>query len=114
MPRVRLSAVFVRSAVCPDGLKKVDFFDNEQRGFMLEVRRSGGKTFYQRYTDERGRERQYKIGSAGVLALEQARRKARQVVAQALLGSDPQQKRREMRAVPLLGRFVHERYLPYV
>ena len=81
---------------------------------MLEVRSSGGKTFYQRYTDERGRERQYKIGSAAVLTLEQARRKARQVVAQALLGADPQQKRREMRAVPLLSRFVHERYLPYV
>jgi hypothetical protein len=28
------------------------------------VRASGGKTFYQRYRDERGRERQVKIGSA--------------------------------------------------
>ncbi len=81
---------------------------------MLEVRCSGGKTYYQRYTDERGRERQYKIGPAEVVSLEQARRKARQVVAEALLGADPQQKRREMRAVPQLKEFVHERYLPYV
>jgi integrase len=81
---------------------------------MLEVRCSGGKTYYQRYTDDRGRERQYKIGSADVLALDQARRKARQVVAEALLGADPQQKRREMRAVPKLKEFVAERYLPYV
>ena len=81
---------------------------------MLEVRRSGGKTYYQRYTDERGRERQYKIGPADVLSLDQARRKARQVVAEALLGADPQQKRREMRAVPQLKDFVHERYLPFV
>src|SRR6185437_1211418 len=85
-----------------------------QRGFLLEVRVSGGKTYYQRYTDERGRERQYKIGPADVLSLDQARRKARQIVAEALLGADPQQKRREMRAVPQLGAFVHERYLPYV
>ena len=114
MPTVALSARFVRHAACAQGRKKVDFFDAAQRGFMLEVRCSGGKTYYQRYTDERGRERQYKIGPAGVLTLEQARRKARQVVAEALLGADPQKKRREMRAVPQLKDFVHERYLPYV
>jgi len=114
MPTVALSAGFVRGAACPAGRKKIDYFDLSQRGFMLEVRSSGGKTFYQRYTDEHGRERQYKIGPAGVLALDPARRKGREVVAQALLGSDPQQRRREMRAVPLLSRFVRERYLPHV
>jgi integrase len=114
MPIVSLSAGFVRRAVCVPARKKVDFFDVSQRGFLLEVRQSGGKTYYQRYTDERGRERQYKIGPAEVLTLDQARRKGKQVVAESLLGADPQQKRREMRAVPQLGRFVNERYLPYV
>jgi integrase len=114
MPIVSLSAGFVRRAICAPARKKVDYFDATQRGFLLEVRQSGGKTYYQRYTDERGRERQYKIGPAEVLTLDQARRKGRQVVAEALLGADPQQKRREMRAVPQLGRFVRESYLPYV
>lgn len=114
MPIVTLSAGFVRQAICVAARKKTDYFDLTQRGFLLEVRQSGGKTYYQRYTDERGRERQYKIGPAEVLTLEQARRKARQVVAEALLGTDPQQKRREMRAVPQLSHFVQERYLPYV
>ena len=114
MPTVALSAAFIRRAECPAGRKKIDYFDLTQRGFMLEVRSSGGKTFYQRYTDEYGRERQYKIGPADVLALKQARGKARQIVAQALLGGDPQQKRRELRQVPLLSHFVYERYLPYV
>ncbi|HEY9453343.1 MAG TPA: site-specific integrase [Bradyrhizobium sp.] len=114
MPTVALSAGFVRQAACSPGRKKTDYFDAGQRGFLLEVRCSGGKTYYQRYTDQRGRERQYKIGPADVINLEQARRKARQIVAEALLGADPQQKRREMRAVPQLGHFVHERYLPYV
>lgn len=104
----------MRQAACSPGRKKTDYFDAGQRGFLLEVRCSGGKTYYQRYTDQRGRERQYKIGPADVINLEQARRKARQIVAEALLGADPQQKRREMRAVPQLGHFVHERYLPYV
>lgn len=81
---------------------------------MLEVRSSGGKTFYQRYTDSRGRERQYKIGPADVLTLEQARRKARLILAQALVGEDPQRQRRELRATPTLKEFVHDRYLPHV
>jgi integrase len=81
---------------------------------MLEVRNSGGKTFYQRYTDERGRARQFKIGPADVLTLDQARRKARHVSAQALLGTDPQQKRRQVRAIPLFSHFARDRYLPYV
>ena len=116
--RVNANCFFVRRllrrAVCVPARKKLDYFDVSQRGFLLEVRQSGGKTYYQRYTDERGRERQYKIGPAEVLTLDQARRKGKQVAAEALLGADPQQKRRDMRAVPQLGRFVHERYLPYV
>src|SRR6476620_908955 len=70
MPIVSLSAGFVRRAVCVPARKKVDYFDVSQRGFLLEVRQSGGKTFYQRYTDERGRERQYKIGPAEDLTLD--------------------------------------------
>lgn len=114
MPTVALSAQFVRQAACSEGRKKTDYFDVSQRGFLLEVRCSGGKTYYQRYTDERGRERQYKIGPADVVTLDEARRKAKQIVAEALLGADPQQKRRELRAVPQLKDFVAERYLPYV
>ncbi|MDO9413216.1 MAG: tyrosine-type recombinase/integrase [Pseudolabrys sp.] len=114
MPLAVLTAQFVRQATCAPPRKKVDYFDSTQRGFMMEVRVSGGKTYYQRYTDNRGRERQYKIGSAVVLTIDQARRKAKQIVAEALLGADPQQKRREMRAVPQLKDFVAERYLPFV
>lgn len=114
MPRVQLSPAFVKSAVCPDGLKKVDYFDCEQRGFLLEVRRSGGKTFYQRYTDDRGRERQFKIGPADVLTLSVARRRGRNVQAQALVGDDPQSRRIELRSIPTLAELVRDRYLPHV
>jgi integrase len=114
MPRVAITRSFVRSAECTSGRAKTVFFDVAQRGFMLEVRSSGGKTFYQRYTDERGRERQYKIGPADALTLEQARRKARVILAQALLGTDPQDKRKELRSIPTLAALVRERYLPHV
>jgi len=111
---VRLSPVFVRNASCPADQKKIDYFDTTMRGFMLEVRASGGKTYYQRYTDERGRERQFKIGPADVLTLRQARRKAIQIKAQAILGNDPQKERQERRSIPTLRTFVEERYIPFV
>jgi len=114
MPKAQLTSGFVRAANCPAGRPKIDYFDPGHRGFMLEVRASGGKTFYQRYTDARGRERQFKLGAAEILTLEQARRKARLVLAQALVGEDPQQQRRELRDTPSLKEFVRDRYLPHV
>jgi integrase len=114
MPRIALTRPFVAQAACLPGRSKVDYFDIDQRGFMLEVRVSGGKTFYQRYTDMRGRERRYRIGPADALTLDQARRKARMILAEALLGGDPQARRKELRAIPTLAGLVRERYLPHV
>ena len=109
MPVVTLSAGFVRQAICVSARKKTDYFDLTQRGFLLEVRQSGGKTYYQRYTDERGRERQFKIGPADVLSLSAARRKARTAAAEALIGTDPQDRRAAMRTIPTLAELVHDR-----
>jgi Arm DNA-binding domain len=114
MPIIRLSPGFVRRVSCPSEVKKIDYFDTTMRGFMLEVRASGGKTYYQRYTDERGREHQFKIGPADALTLQQARRKAKQIKAEAILGGNPQQDRQVRRSIPTLRWFVDERYLPFV
>src|SRR6266851_2018659 len=114
MPRVVLTSSLVRSGACPPGSRRVDYFDTAFPGFFLEVRASGGKTFYQRYRDERGRERQFKIGSARVLTVSQARRKAKAILARAILGNDPQQERKELRTMPTLAEFVRDSYLPFV
>lgn len=114
MPKAVFTRSFIERTTCPAGKAKVDYFDSDQRGFMLEIRASGGKTFYQRYTDERGRERQYKIGPADAITLDQARKKARIILAQAVLGEDPQARRRELRAIPTLAELVRDRYLPHV
>ena len=103
----------VRMATCPGGRAKVDFFDTVQKGLLLEVRASGGRTFYQRYVDARGRQHQFKVGPADVLSVEQARRLGRAVSAKALLGSDPQARRQELRSIPTLNQFVRDRYLPH-
>jgi integrase len=81
---------------------------------LIEIRCSGRKTYYQRYCDERGRERQFKIGRADALTAEQARRSARSILARAVLGENPQLRRQELRSIPSLTEFVGEKYLPFI
>jgi integrase len=49
-----------------------------------------------------------------VLTLRQARRKALQIKAEAILGGNPQEERQQRRAVPTLQAFANEQYLPFV
>jgi integrase len=114
MPRAELTPRFVRRASCPQGRQRMDYFDTRTTGFLLEVRPSGRKTYGLRYADPRGRKHQIKIGRADVLTLAQARRKARQVVVDVVLGTDPHQERELVRATPTLAEFMRERYLPHV
>ena len=114
MPRIILTRRVVRDATCPSGQPKIDLFDARQTGFLLKVRKSGGKTFYQRYIDARGRTRQFKIGAADVLGLSPARRKGRSIVAQALIGDDPQERRAELRSIPTLAGLVRDLFLPHI
>ncbi len=110
MPKIRLTTIFIRAAYCLASLRKLDFFDTEQRSFMLEVRVNGRKTFYQRYTDQKGRTRQVKIRAAEVLTAEQAREKGKEILAAILLAGDPQQIRVEYREVVTFAAFARDRY----
>jgi len=114
MPTTRLTEKIVRDSFCPDGHKRVDFFDVKTPGFMLEARIGGGKTYYARYRNKYGAVRQVKIGKAEILTLAEARLLARGILAQASLGEDPAEERQVQRAVPTLQEFVIERYLPYI
>jgi integrase len=114
MPRAELTPRFVRRASCPQGRQRIDFFDSRTTGFLLEVRPSGRKTYGLRYADPRGRKHQVKIGRADVLTLAQARKKARQVIADVVLGAEPHREREQIRATPTLSTFAREQYMPHV
>lgn len=114
MTRVKLTPILVKEAACPELQTKRDYFDLDCRGLMLEVRKSGGKTYYLRYQDERGRTRQYKLASADDVSLAQARQLIQKARTQIALGRDPLQVRAEKREVPTFAEFVEDAYLPYV
>jgi integrase len=111
---VVLNPTFVKAAVCPEGKKKIEYFDEASTNLSLEVRVSGGKTYYRRYYDARGRLRQIKLGNESDLSLNDARRLSAKVGLQVAMGEDPLQKKKESRAAPTFAQFIEDQYRPYV
>lgn len=113
MPKALISTKIVRDVVCPNGKARLEYFDTKVPGFVLEVRASGGKTFYVRYRDQRGTQRQFKVGTAEILSADDARKQAQKLLARIAMGEDPREERAVLRKVPTLAAFVADRYLPY-
>lgn len=101
MPITKLCAKFVRSAGCCTGKRKIDYYDETITGFVLECRRSGGKSYYLRYQDPAGRQRQLRIGAANDLSFEQARKQAIRLRSEIVLGGDPAAKKAKTKAIPI-------------
>lgn len=99
MPKVKLDASFALTARCEKG-KKTDYWDTITTGFVLECRSTGGKTYYLRYQDQHERQRQLKIGVYGEITFDQARKEAKRLRSQVVLGGDPAGDKVEKKAIP--------------
>jgi integrase len=113
MPIVTLSHDFVSKAICPEGKKKIVYWDSAIKGFILEVRASGS-TYALRFRDQRNSQKQHKIGSAKDISFEKARRAAEKARGMVVLNQDPSEEKRIKRRVPTLSYFVQFHYLPYI
>jgi len=114
MARTLLTRLVIDSAVCPSGRRKIDLFDTQCKGLVIEIRSTGGKTYYLRYSDSRGRQRQCKLADAADVNLEQARTLADKYRTKIAMGEDPVEQKRVVRATPTLSAFVEDNYLPYI
>jgi len=81
---------------------------------MLEIRASGGKTYYLRYQDSRSITRQLRLANASDVSLLQARSLADKARNRIAMGKDPADEKRVERAVPSFAQFIERQYLPYV
>jgi integrase len=107
MPIARLDATFCRLAYCEPGKRKTDFWDEVVQGFVLEVRPSGGKTYYLRFTAPNGRrQRAVKIARYGDVTFNQAKRRAEKLRGEVAFGTDPALKKEQLRAVPTYADFA--------
>ena len=100
MPKIKLDASTCLNAGCEPGKRKTDYWDTHIAGFVLEVRESGGKTYYLRYFDQTGRQRQHKIGGHADITFDQARKAARRLRSEVVLGGDPSGAKDDKKAIP--------------
>lgn len=114
MPKVSLDAAFVRTVTCPEDKNRIEYFDTNIKGFTLEVRISGGKTYYLRYRDDYKRQRQQKIGDAQSISFDKARAAAERLRSRVVLGEDPAEEKKIKRAIPTIAELYRDVYLPYL
>ena len=100
--------------LCKQGLRQ-EVWDTKLPNFYLQVRESGSSSYYIRYTLAPSTAKQtYRLGDSAVLSVTQARAMAKELLARALLGSDPAEDKRQSRACPTLQEVVDEHYLPHI
>ena len=114
MPVLNFHPQVLSTLECPEGARKVDYRDALCKGLLLEVRSTGGRTWYLRYVSARGQRHQLRLGDQGDLSLAQARRMAEQHRTQVAIGNDPAQKRTDLRAVPTFAEFAEEQLHPFL
>jgi integrase len=102
----------IEAAFATSGRADKIYFDNELPGFGLRLRAGSKKKVWLCRYEHAGIQRKLKIGDAARLTAEQARKKARQVMAEVILGGDPQAKKAEERVrARMTLRSVAEQYL---
>ena len=96
----------------PARAKKLRLHDAGQPGLFLEIRPSGGRTYYVRYKSPRGKWQEHRLGNAADLKLTQARQLANETRASALMGVDPKEAQLELQSIPTFDAFFNEQYIP--
>lgn len=112
MPKRKLDAAFCAAAACEAGKQRTDYWDVQITGFVLECRPGGGKTYTFRYFDIGGRQRQTKIGGYNDITFDQARRKAKNLRAETVLGENPAERKKAKKATPLYSELA-EQHIAY-
>jgi len=115
MPAHTLTTEFMARlpSLVPD-TGSVSYFDTDIKGFLLELRASGGATFYFRYRDASGKIRLSRIGRADHVSVSDARAKAHKMKIMLAEGGDPKGESHRFKDIPTLSAFVRDRYLPYI
>ena len=112
---MKLTQAFVKRAKCDKSKEKQAFYDNELKGFMLEVRANGRKTYFLKTTLAEGKRKSTKLADAVVMSIEEARTKALKLKRSIEEGKDviidtPQV---DLSSITLY-QFYLDYYLPYV
>jgi integrase len=88
MAKLKLTSAFCRDVTCPTHKRKEVYRCTEQTGFGIEVRATS-KTYWLYYTTPDGKAAQIKIGGHSDIAFDVAKRKAKELRSEIVLGGNP-------------------------
>ena len=108
MPKAKLDAAFCLTATCPYGKKKETYWDTVTTGFVLEVRSTGGRTYYLRYFDQNNRQRQLKIGRWEDITFAQAQKAAKRLRSEVVLNGNPAERKEKKKAIPTYAELAQQ------
>ena len=112
MPIALISEAFIASLKPSADARRVDYFDAEIKGFILEVR-PASLTYYFRYRDAQRKVRQMQVGKHPELKVSDARAKAYALKQLLKEGGDPAKEGVRNTQAPLFVEFIRQKYLPY-
>jgi len=112
MPKQKLTNKLTLKSKCPTDKSKEVFYDTELTGFILEVRKTGRKSFYYSYS-KNSKRTMHKIGDANIISADEARviaLKIRKAIAADKLENLFVTKHNTI----TLNKFYSQHYLPYI
>ena len=104
----------IAKLACTASQGRVFVRDTECRGLGIEVRSTGGMTYYLSYRDARGAQRLHKLANAADVSPQQARLLCERARAAIAMGTDPSEQRAQLRTAVSVAEFFNDSYLPYI
>jgi integrase len=112
IPKEKITDIYIRGQVCPEGKTHIEIFDAELRGLYVDVLSSGRKSFRVRYRFEK-KLHVVTLGCISLVTADEARHLATQIIRSAKAGIDPSKETQHHQG-PTIQEFFVEKYLPYV
>ena len=113
--KTNLTQPFVKRIECEQDKSKQEFYDNEIKGFSLEVRANGTKTYFLRTKGADGKRVAKKLGDAKVISVKDARAKAIKLKRKIESQVDNLTLEAENSGQTMtLEEFYNDHYLPYI
>jgi integrase len=117
MPKIPLTQRFITQELqCPPSKKRIEYCDTQFPGLYIDVRSTnqGQGTYYLRYKNPQGKTCHQKLGRTHELTLAQARKRAKSLKAEILLGADPRAEAKHKKRSITFSTFTEDHYLPYI
>lgn len=102
----KLTKRVLDEARAPDG--ETILWDENLRGFGVRLQPSGIKSFLVQYRNAGGRSRRMTLGRYGVLTVDEARKRAREVLAAVAKGNDPVADKQSHRTAPTFAELTKQ------